>query len=80
MATYSVYAFCDSCGEVHPMGISIGLADGPSKKESIGDAYSGKDLPTSIATMTSNKFQCPKTGQLTNQKDNNQVFLVPISD
>ena len=33
MATYSVYAFFNSCGEVHPMGISIALADGPVKKE-----------------------------------------------
>ena len=78
MAIYSVHFFCDECSEVHPLGISISLNDGPVDESSIGDAYAGKELPTSIATLSGNMTNCPTTGRMTSQKDNNQVFLVPI--
>jgi len=78
MANYSVYVFCDDCGDVHPMGISIGLEDGPPDKASIGDTYAGKELPPQIATLTNNTTYCPKSGKSILQRDNNQVFLVPI--
>jgi hypothetical protein len=80
MAKYSVEFFCDECGEVHPLGISIRLDDGPVEKESIGDSYAGIELPSSVATLRGNMATCPNTGKLTSQKDNNQVYLVPISD
>ncbi len=78
MAQYSVHFFCDECGEVHPLGVSISLDDGPADKASIGNTYAGKELPTSVATMIGNKTTCPNTGVLTSQADNDQVFLVPI--
>ncbi len=78
MAKYSVYFFCDECSQVHPMGIGLTLDDGPTKKESIGNTYAGKELPTQVATLSNNKVSCPNTGRLTSQKDNNQVFLVPV--
>lgn len=80
MAVYGVYFFCNECSDVHPLGISINLNDGPAKKESINDVYDGKELPKEIATLSNNKTICPKTRKLTSQKDNNQVFLVPVSD
>ena len=80
MAKYSVYFFCDECSQVHPLGILIDLNDGPVKKESIGDTYAGKELPPQIVTLIGNMTNCPNTGKLTSQKDNNQVFLVPASD
>ena len=80
MAKYMVHFFCDECSEVHPIHIVIDLNDGPAKKESINNLYAGKELPPSIATLTNNKTMCPKTGRLTSQSDNNQVFLVPIPD
>ena len=76
MAQYSVYVFCNDCGDVHPMGISIQLDDGPPRKESIGNLYDGIPLPPEIATLIHNKVQCPKTGKLFVQRDNRQVFLV----
>jgi hypothetical protein len=79
MATYSVHFFCDECSEVHPLGISISLDDGPADKASIGDTYAGKELPPQIALLIDNKTTCPNTRRLTSQKDNNQVFLVPIA-
>lgn len=80
MATYSVHFFCNECSEVHPLGITISLDDGPAKEGSINDTYQGKTLPPEIATLTNNKTICPKTGKITSQKDNNQVFLVATSD
>lgn len=80
MAKYSVYFFCDECSQVHPLGILIELNDGPAKRESIGDTYAGKALPPQVATLSGNMTVCPVTKKLTSQKDNNQVFLVPVAD
>jgi len=78
MAKYSVYVFCDDCGDVHPMGISIELKDGPADKASIGDTYAGKELPRQIAQLMNNITYCPKSGEPILQRNNDQVFLVPI--
>ena len=77
MARYDIYAFCD-CGDVHPMRITVDLADGPAEKKSIGDTYHGKEVPQELIRLHNNSVQCPKTGNLFFQKDNNQLFLVPI--
>lgn len=79
MANYSVHFFCDECNEVHPLHITVSLNDGPPVKSSIGDTYAGKELNPNIAEVSGNKTTCPNTGKLTSQKDNNQLFLVPIS-
>jgi hypothetical protein len=78
MAKYSVYFFCDKCGQVHPLGITIELNDGPPDRASIEDTYAGRELPPQIVTLTGNMTQCPNTRKMTSQKDNKQVFLVPI--
>ena len=78
MAKYSVHFFCDECSQVHPLGISLTLDDGPPAKESIGNTYAGRELPPHVVQLIGNKTICPNTGKLTSQKDNNQVFLVPI--
>ncbi len=80
MAKYMVHFFCDECSNVHPLGIVVELNDGPAQKESINDTYAGKELPTAVATLIGNKTTCPNTKKLTSQSDNNQVFLVPVSD
>jgi len=80
MGTYAVYVYCNECADVHPMGISISLDIGPIQKESIGNLYAGKDLPPNVANLINNKTICPNTGKWFNQKDNNQIFLVAISD
>ena len=76
MAKYYVFFFCDECSQVHPLGISIGLDDGPPEKASIGDTYRGKDLPPQVTTLTGKMTICPNTGRMTSQADNDQVFLV----
>jgi hypothetical protein len=78
MATYGVYVFCDECGEVHPMGIAIELSGGPVEKASIGDVFQGRELPENIAQLTHNTIICPKTRKPVLQRNNDQVFLVPI--
>jgi hypothetical protein len=78
MAKYSVSFMCNECLEVHPMGIVLHLENGPPARASIGDAYAGKELPTSLAILTGEMITCPNTGRLTAQRDTHQVFLVPI--
>ena len=80
MAKYRVVFFCDECSGVHPVGVAIRLQDGPAHKESIGDFYAGRKLPPEVATLVNNQVTCPKTGRMTSQRDNNQVFIVPVSD
>jgi hypothetical protein len=79
MANYSVHAFCNECFEVHPLGIIINMNDGPVKKESINDTFAGKEIPSNFQ-FVNNMFRCPKTKKMTSQKDNDHVFLVPVSD
>ncbi len=78
MSQYVVHFFCYECNQTHPLGISIGLDDGPPDKASIGDAYAGKELPTQVAMLTNNQTTCPVTEKLTSQADHYQVFLVPV--
>ena len=80
VATYSVYFFCDECSEFHPLSMTVSLDDGPAEKASISDTYSGKELNPIIANLINNKITCPNTGKITFQKDNNQIFLVPVGD
>ncbi len=79
-ARYRVDFFCDECGETHPMGITVMLNDGPADPASIGDTYRGRDLPRYVAMLINNEAQCPETGRMTTQADNDQVFIVPIGD
>jgi len=78
MAQYSVHIFCDACGNTHPMGVSVELADGPAARASLGDAYAGRDLPSQVMMMIGNWTRCPVTGQMIRQTNNDQVFLVPV--
>jgi hypothetical protein len=79
MAKYQVHMFCNECGQTHPFPIGFEMVDGPPTKAAVGDVYDGIELPPQLATMVNNSLQCPVTGRLTTQKDNNQVFLVPIA-
>ena len=78
MGTYRVYVFCDECFETHPMSLRISLDDGPTDKQSIGDLYAGRELPPQVATLIDNQTVCPTTGKMILQRDNHQVFLVPV--
>jgi len=78
MAKYSIHVFCNECSEVHPMGITVNLDDGPADRKSVGDTYAGKPLPPEVARLSDNLVTCPKTGKGFTQKDNHQVFLVPV--
>ena len=80
MAQYKVYVFCNHCSDVHPMPIGINLDNGPVEKTKLRDLYSGEELPKNIARLLNNKVTCPNSGKLFTQKDNDQVFLVPISN
>jgi hypothetical protein len=78
MPSYSVHFFCNECSGVHPLGIGIEGDFGFDDKASIADVYAGKELPAHVAQLRNNYTNCPVTGKLTQQKDNNQVFLVRV--
>jgi hypothetical protein len=77
MAEYDVFAVCNACGDLHPLGISVTLDDGPANKQSIADAYADKDLPPSLAALKDRRVYCPKTGRQYSQRDTKKIFLVP---
>jgi hypothetical protein len=77
MARYSVSAFCNKCGGMHDMGLSIMLSDGPGKRQSLCDAYKNKNIPQTLANLPNVSVTCPATGRGFTQKDEHQIFLVP---
>ena len=74
MGQYSVYAFCDQCGDPHPTGMGMRLPDSRDEP-AVGDTYDGKPVPSNCQ-MTGNRFMCPTKGRMATQKDNSDVFLV----
>jgi hypothetical protein len=78
MPQYDVYALCDECGNEHPMGIGIHLDEGPDDRRSIGDIYEGKSRPPQILAIEGHKCLCVRTGKQFIQKDDKQLFLVPV--
>jgi hypothetical protein len=79
MPQYDVYALCNYCGTMHPMGIGIYLDDGPADKQSIENFYQGKSWPPQVQALRFHKTLCLKTGKTFTQEDDNQIFLVPAS-
>ena len=77
---YRILAFCNKCGGTHDMGVSVILKDGPIDKQSIGDVYEDRNLPASLAKLSSMSVTCPTTGRGFIQKDNHQIFLVPAKN
>jgi hypothetical protein len=77
---YRVLVSCNKCGDLHEMGISVALEDGPVDKQSIGALYKGKTLPKQLADLANNSISCPKTGRQSAQKDTQQIFLVPAKN
>ena len=76
MSTYSVHFFCNECSQVRPLGIQIEGNFHTHGQANIEDVYAGMELPSQIALLQNNYTNCPVTGKLTRQIDNNQVFLV----
>ena len=77
-ADYRVLASCNKCGGLHELGISVVMTDGPVVRQSIGVLYRGKTLPKNLADLTNNSVTCPTTGRQSTQKNNDQIFLVPL--
>jgi rubrerythrin len=78
MPKYNAFASCNACGDLHPMEIFVMLEDGPAGKQSIGDRYHGKQLPSELAALKNRRLYCPKLGRHYSQKNENQIFLIPV--
>jgi hypothetical protein len=62
------------------MGVSIILKTGLVEKQNIGDVYEDRNLPASLAKLSSTSATCPAMGREFIQKDNHQIFLVTAKD
>jgi hypothetical protein len=77
MGEYGIFALCNACGDLHPMGISVTLDDGPTTKKSVADLYECKELPPTLAGLKDKRVYCPKTGRQYAQRDTKKIFFVP---
>ena len=77
MAMYYVCAVCNACGDLHTTGITINLAGGPVSKQSVAEAFPGKDPPANVAALKDTRVHCPKLGRHYAQRDDKKIFLVP---
>lgn len=78
MTKYDIYVFCNDCSDCHNMGIQVLLNDGPTEIQSIENLYAGKKVPSHIGMFMNNYVRCLYTGRLFAQKNNKQIFLVPV--
>ncbi len=79
MSTFMTYAFCNHCPGTHPSGIAIGDDKGRFRQSRLNDPTDGQPLPEDLASLRNNAFQCPTTGKMYLQKNNDQVFLVRVA-
>jgi hypothetical protein len=77
VAMYHVYAVCNACSDLHTIGITVSLLDGPRTKQSIAEAYANKDPPSNVAALKDHRVHCPKLGRHYAQRDDKKIFLVP---
>jgi rubrerythrin len=78
MAKYNIFASCNACGDLHSMEIFVMLENGPAGKQSIGDRYQGKRLPSELAALKDKRLYCPKLGRHYSQKSEKEIFLIPV--
>jgi hypothetical protein len=80
MPRYDLFVFCKVCTGVHEMGTTVTLTDGPTERQSIGDAYTyqGKGIPPKLGFLLHKRITCTTIGLSFVQEDTSQVFLVPI--
>jgi rubrerythrin len=78
MAKYNVFVLCNACGDLHPMEIFVMLENGPAAKQSIGDRYDGKELPSELAALKDMRVYCPKFGRHYSQRNEKKIFLIPV--
>jgi hypothetical protein len=78
MARYNVLYFCTACSRVHPMGVSLPLEVGFLNTKTVGEAYSGKPLPSYVAMLVGSSVTCRETGTSLVLEDINKLYLTPV--
>jgi hypothetical protein len=73
-AQYSIFALCNKCGRMHDVGATVLLKDGPIEKQSIGQVYKDRNLPESLAKLSSKSVTCPATGRGFTQEEPPNIF------
>jgi len=60
---YDIYVLCDQCGQQHSVHVTVDIPKENLDKTLVCNAYAGRDLPSEIVYMQSNKYRCPHTKQ-----------------
>jgi hypothetical protein len=71
---YRILAFCNKWAGTRDMGVSIILKAGLVEKQSIGDVFEDRNLPASLAKLSSTSATWPAMGREFIRKDNTKYF------
>jgi hypothetical protein len=77
VATYRLFSNCDFCEDGHPFPFAVSLQIESAKKLNVGDIFSGKKLPTDIASIINNRIRCSNSGNHFVQDDVTKIYLIP---
>ncbi|CAN5547884.1 hypothetical protein BH10ACI3_BH10ACI3_17920 [soil metagenome] len=64
MPKYNVCIVCSECGQAHSVNVSLDLPEEGLDKTTLAEYYKERTVPSAIAFMQTNKYNCPHTKQL----------------
>jgi hypothetical protein len=76
MLKYNVHVVCTECGQPHFVNVSLELDDETLDRTTLADYFADRPVPSAIAFMRTNKYNCPHTKQLYKADDLEQVLLI----
>lgn len=77
MPAYDISVRCKNCGRDHPVLLRLHIEDGPDRKQSIAESFSGRALPPQVKAIRWHNALCPQTGRKFPLENDSEVFLVP---
>ncbi|CAN5424422.1 hypothetical protein BH10ACI2_BH10ACI2_22530 [soil metagenome] len=75
MPIYDVHVICTECGQPHSVRVKLDLDDDGLDKTRLSDYFDGKPLPSAVAFMQTNRYNCPHTKQLYLANDLSQCLF-----
>jgi hypothetical protein len=78
MPEYDIHVRCIYCDKEHPLLIKVFLANGPNRKQSISEWFTGRDVPPQVSAIRNHGALCLKTGKKFVLDRDDNVLLVPL--
>ena len=70
--------FCKHCSQTHP-SFEFELPEEIGSNQCVADVYEGREVPSIIGVVLSNRLTCPDTGRNYGD-DPAQSFLIKVTD